>query len=153
MVIRKDKVSEMAHYSDKKILPYTPQRLFDIVIDIDKYQEFLPWCKHSEVIDRMPDQNKLYASVSVGYLFYSEMYVSKVIYEKNKRIEAIYVDGPFKDLKTLWEFKSMGEGACELSFTVDFEFNTSVLNTVAEHLQDQISTKMVDAFVKRAESL
>ncbi len=140
----------MPQFHDQKILPYSPQQLFDIVLDIDKYAEFLPWCRSSEVIDHIHDQKKLYASVTAGYLIYSEMYVSKVTYETPHKISAEYVDGPFKNLTTTWQFLPHKQG-CELIFDVDFEFSTSLLNRIAEHVLDQISSHMVDAFITRAQ--
>ena len=142
----------MVHYTEQKILPFTPEHLFNVVIDVDQYDTFLPWCRHSEVIDHIPDQNKLYASVTAGYLIYSEMYVSKVTYEKPNTIRAEYVDGPFKNLSTTWTFLDHQDG-CDLRFVVDFEFANTVLNSIAEHVLDQISTRMVEAFINRAHEL
>lgn len=142
----------MPHYDDEKVLPYTPEQLFNIVLDIDSYQEFLPWCRRSEVLDHLPDQKKLYASVTAGYLIYSEMYVSKVTYEKSSFINAEYIDGPFKNLYTNWKFSPHPHG-CKLQFIVEFEFSQSLLNTIAEHVLDQISRHMVDAFINRARVL
>lgn len=150
----------MPEYKTKKVLGYSPQQLFDMVLDVDRYEDFLPWCRRSEVIDHLKDQNKLYASVTAGYMIYSEMYVSKVTYERHnerhKWIKAEYIEGPFKNLKTTWQFDSViidDQEHCDLMFDVVFEFSASVLNTLANHVLDQISSTMVDAFIARAEDL
>ena len=151
-ILRNQAYQPMPHYQDKKILPYQPEQLFDMVLDINAYKDFLPWCRRSEIIDHIPEKNVLYASVTAGYLVYSEMYVSKVTYEKPRKIHAEYVEGPFKTLYTSWTFEEHPKG-CELQFEVHFEFSASVLNALASHVLDQISTRMVEAFVRRAQYL
>ena len=142
----------MPEFKDKRLLPFTPKQLYDIVLDIDQYPVFLPWCTRSEIVDRFPDENKLYASVSAGHTLYSETYLSKVTFQENERVEASYIEGPFDNLHTIWQFKEHDQG-CELDFFVAFEFNKSILNVVANHMIDQVTEKMVEAFVKRAETL
>ncbi len=142
----------MPEFRDNRLLPFSAQHIYDIVLDIEKYPEFLPWCTRSEIVERFPGDNKLYASVSAGYTLYSETYLSKVTFEENKRIDAHYIEGPFKNLNTIWQFKDHKKG-CELDFFVAFEFNKGILNTVAQHMIDQVTEKMVEAFVMRAQHL
>lgn len=142
----------MPQFKDQKFLPFTPNQLYHMVLDIETYPDFLPWCTRSEIVERLHDENKLYASVSAGYAFYSETYLSKVLFQEPQRIEATYIEGPFKNLHTLWLFKEHPKG-CDLLFSVDFEFETGLLNSVAKHMFTQVTEKMVDAFVKRAYEL
>ncbi|NCP62823.1 MAG: type II toxin-antitoxin system RatA family toxin [Alphaproteobacteria bacterium] len=142
----------MPRFQDKHSLPFTPKQLYDIVLDIEKYPDFLPWCTRSEIIERLDEEGKLYASVSAGYALYSETYLSKVFFQDAKRIEATYIEGPFKNLHTLWLFNEHPKG-CELLFSVDFEFETGLLNTVAKHMFTQVTEKMVEAFIQRAHAL
>ena len=142
----------MPEFKETRILSFPPKVLYDIVLDIEKYPDFLPWCTRSEIVERFPGENKLYASVSAGYALYSETYLSKVTFADNERIEACYIEGPFKNLNTLWQFKEHTQG-CALDFHVSFEFNKGILNTVANHMIDQVTEKMVEAFINRAHSL
>ena len=142
----------MPEFRDHRLLPFHPKVLYDVVLDIERYPDFLPWCTRSEVVERFHGENKLYASVSAGYALYSETYLSKVTFQENQRIEANYIEGPFEKLHTLWEFKEHQEG-CELDFFVAFEFNKGILNTVANTMIDQVTEKMVEAFVARAHTL
>ncbi len=142
----------MPEFRDNRLLPFPPKILYDIVLDIDQYPDFLPWCTRSEIVERFPGEDKLYASVSAGYALYSETYLSKVTFQENQRIEANYIEGPFDNLHTIWQFKEHPDG-CELDFFVAFEFNKGILNTVANHMIDQVTEKMVEAFVARAHSL
>lgn len=142
----------MTEYYDKRVLPFTPQQMYDIVLDIERYPEFLPWCTRAEIVDRMPDENKLYASVSAGYTLYSETYLSKVTFIKNRQIEACYIEGPFENLETKWTFEPH-VGGCELEFFVEFEFSKSLLNQVANQMVNHVTGKMVEAFIERAHRL
>tara|TARA_R110002095_G_scaffold163758_4_gene141919 strand:+ start:515 stop:949 length:435 start_codon:yes stop_codon:yes gene_type:complete len=142
----------MPQFKDSQLLPFTPKQLYDMVLDIEMYPDFLPWCTRSEIVERLDQDNKLYASVSAGYALYSETYLSKVTFQENAKIEATYIEGPFKNLQTLWLFNGHPKG-CDLLFSVDFEFEAGLLNTVAKHMFTQVTEKMVDAFVKRAQTL
>ena len=142
----------MPQFKDNQVLPFTPKQLYDMVLDIEKYPDFLPWCSRSEIIDRLDEDGKLYASVSAGYALYSESYLSKVTFQDSKKIEATYIEGPFKNLHTLWQFEEHSKG-CDLLFSVDFEFETGLLNAVANHMFAEVTEKMIEAFVKRAYSL
>jgi coenzyme Q-binding protein COQ10 len=135
-------------YRDQRFVPYTPQQVFDVVLDIDRYQEFLPWCVASEVLDVYPEENKLFASVTAGYALYGETYVSKVTFKKYNWIEARYIEGPFEHLETRWILTPQPQG-CLLEFYVSFAFKKGLMNTLASHMMDQVSTKMVKAFVQR----
>ncbi|HBN22374.1 MAG TPA: ubiquinone-binding protein [Holosporales bacterium] len=142
----------MPQFKDNQLLPFTPQQLYAMVLDIEKYPDFLPWCTRSEIIERLDGENKLYASVSAGYALYSETYLSKVLFQDAKKIEATYIEGPFKNLHTLWRFNENPKG-CEILFSVDFEFEAGLLNSVAKYMFTQVTEKMVEAFVERAHVL
>jgi coenzyme Q-binding protein COQ10 len=137
----------MPHFSDERILPYSPQQLYDLVIDIESYPDFLPWCVDARITQQDPDY--LLADVTAGYLFLTETYTSKVTYDPYYAIQAEYIKGPFKHLRNDWEFISHPQG-CELKFYVDFEFANGFFNKLANHVLIEVTERMVEAFIARA---
>ena len=138
-------------HSEVKFLNHKPEDLFNLVSDIKKYPEFLPWCLGSRV--KIINQNNLRADLIVGFKIYREVFKSNVILNKNKfEINVEYLDGPFENLNNFWSFKKKNNG-CEISFLVDFTFNKRILNSVLETFFSEAVKKMVNAFEKRANYL
>ena len=138
----------MPHFSDERILPYLPQQLYDLVIDIESYPDFLPWCVDARITQR--DADYLIADVTAGYLFLTETYTSKVTYDPYYAIQAEYIKGPFKHLINCWEFLPHPQG-CELKFYVDFEFSNGFFNKLANHVLIEVTERMVASFITRAQ--
>lgn len=138
----------MPRFQDHKILPYTPQQMYDLVIDIKKYPEFLPWCVSSQV--RQKNEQEIVASLTIGYQLLHETFLSRVTFDSAKWIKVHYIRGPFKHLDNEWQFIQHGENACEVLFYVDFEFNVGLFNNIANRMFFEISQKMVRAFEDRA---
>jgi coenzyme Q-binding protein COQ10 len=140
----------MPHFRDDRIVPYSPQHLYDLVLDIEKYPEFLPWCVDTKILEK--SDTKLYASMTAGIHLISATCVCKVTSEPGRSIRTDYIDGPFKRLHNEWLFLPHPEG-CDIRFYVDFEFSTGILNRLSQYLLIEVTEKMVEAFLKRAESL
>lgn len=141
----------MPRHSEKRILPYTPEQLFDLVADVARYPEFLPWCKAARILEQ--SQTALTADLVIGYKIFSEKFRSEVKLARPRAIEVRYLSGPLSHLKNSWEFASKGKKSCELSFEVDFDFHSSLLGAAMEMFFDKALTKMVGAFEARAEQL
>ncbi len=138
-------------HSEIKFINHKPEDLYNLVLDIKKYPEFLPWCLGSRV--KKIDENNLKADLIVGFKIYREVFKSNVILNKNKfEIQVEYLDGPFKNLNNFWSFKNKNKG-CEVNFLVDFTFSKRILNTVLENFFSEAVRKMVRAFEERANSL
>lgn len=138
----------MPQYHDRRVLAYSPQQLYDLVIDVKAYPEFLPWCQKA-IIDSRESTDTFVATLQVGYLFARERYTSMVSGDGTHRIQASYVHGPFKHLKNLWTFLEHPSG-CDLNFHVEFEFSRKILNKLANHVLLEVTENMVDAFIRRA---
>ena len=94
----------MTKHFEKRIVPYNPKNMFDLVLDIEKYPEFLPWCLASRVI--VNNKEFILADLMIGFQVFREKFRSNVKYDpKNMIIEVSYEDGPFKFLTNKWEFK------------------------------------------------
>lgn len=138
----------MPKHAEKRILPYTPQQLFDLVADVGRYPDFLPWCKAVRIVHQ--DKKSLTADLVIGYKIFSEKFRSEVSLNRPNSIEVNYLSGPLSHLSNRWEFSAKGKKACELSFEVDFDFRSSLLGGVMEMFFDKALMKMVAAFESRA---
>jgi coenzyme Q-binding protein COQ10 len=139
----------MPSHQETKILPYTPQQMFDLVADIESYPQFLPWCTSARIIRREGDM--VIAELKIGYKMFSERFVSNVTLDKeNKKIQVSYVSGPLKTLRNEWGFASDGKKKCRINFFVHFEFSNPLLAAMMNMFFDVAFVKMVGSFEKRA---
>ena len=136
---------------EKRILPYTAEQMFDLVADVDKYPEFLPWVVATRV--RRDSDTELVADMLVGFKAIREKFTSKVTKDRPERIEVTYVDGPLRDLRNSWQFAPREDGGCEIDFCVDFTFRNAVFEALAGQYFDRAFRKMVGAFEQRAAEL
>jgi coenzyme Q-binding protein COQ10 len=141
----------MPTHSEKKILSYTPRQLFELIADVARYPEFLPWCKAARILER--DEEGLTADLVIGYGIFSEKFRSRVLLDPPRKIEVRYLSGPLSHLRNQWEFKPKGKAACELSFEVDFDFHSAFLRGAMEVFFDKAILKMVASFEARAAQL
>lgn len=132
-------------------LPYSAGQMFDLVADVGRYQEFLPWVIATRV--RSNTETEMVADMLVGFKALREKFTSRVEKEWPHRIEVFYLDGPMKDLDNLWLFRSMPGGGCEVDFRVEFTFRNAVFEALAGQYFDRAFRKMVAAFEARAHQL
>ena len=126
-----------------------------MVLDIEKYPEFIPWCLGSKVYEKKDkgDTVEIIADLTIGKSFFKETYKSFVTY--NKSTDTIYVtniEGPLKHLENKWFFKDLGDSS-EVEFQVDFELKNKILNLLMNKSFDLGLIKIADAFQKRADEL
>ena len=126
-----------------------------MVLDIEKYPEFVPWCLDSKIHDKIDkgDKVEIRADLTIGKSFFKDTYKSFVIY--NKSVDSIHVtniDGPLKHLENEWLFKQDGDFS-EVEFHVDFELKNKILNVLMIKSFDIGLKKIADAFEKRAINL
>jgi coenzyme Q-binding protein COQ10 len=132
-------------------LPYSSEEMFDLVADVGRYAEFLPWVVATRI--RSNSETEMVADMLVGFKALRERFTSRVLKNRPQRIEVIYVDGPLKDLDNVWQFDSLPEGGCEVHFCVDFAFKNVMFQALAGQYFDRAFRKMVTAFEARAEEL
>jgi len=145
----------MPTHAEKRVLPYTPEQLFDLVADIEKYPEFLPWCVATRIRERKgePGSETLISDMVIGFKMFREKFTSKVVCDKPQRIDVTYTEGPFKYLNNHWVFEPAGEGKCEIDFFVDFEFKSKLFQKAIGVVFNEAVKKMISAFEKRADTL
>jgi len=136
----------------KKNLPYNAVDLFDIVIDIEKYSDFIPWCSKSKIISKK--RNKIIADLVISYKFINETFRSYVDYDKKKlSIYINYTEGPLKSLITSWKFNKITNKKTEVIFDIEIKFKFWVFNNLLKKFFSQIEKKMINAFEKRAKEI
>ena len=141
--------------SSKKeiIINHSASNLYDIVLDIEKYPHFIPWCK--EIIIKSKSKNKIYADMIVNYnLFSPKKFTSHVLYDSKKLIiKTKYIDGPLKNLNTKWTFIEIESKKTKINFYISFEFKKFLHQKLAEFFFNLIENTMIDSFKKRADKI
>jgi coenzyme Q-binding protein COQ10 len=137
----------MPTHAERQILPYRPEQLFDLVADVAKYPEFLPWCVAARVRSRTATE--LMADMTIGYGPFRESFSSRDTLDRPGRIDVRYTKGPFKYLNNHWLFLPHPVGT-EVDFFVDFEFNNRLLQAAIGAVFNEAVRRMVAAFHKRA---
>ncbi len=136
------------HY-ERKLIPHPIATIYGVVANVDKYREFVPWCKSSTVISSSGDH--LTAELEVGFNIFSERYISKVEMREPNMVSAISTDtNVFEYLKTEWKFTPANDPKTTwVTFQVDFQFKSAVYNELSKLFLQEVITKMVKAFETR----
>ena len=140
--------------SKKEIeLNHNANDLYNIVLKIEEYPDYIPWCSNIKITERK--KNEIKAIMIVNYKFFPiQKFTSKVVYDlKNKKIKTSYVDGPLKDLFTTWEFIQLENNKAKVVFVVGFEFNNFIHQKLAELFFPLIEVKMMNSFIERANNI
>jgi coenzyme Q-binding protein COQ10 len=128
--------------------------MFALVADVERYPEFLPWCVGLRIIERDDAARTITADMIVAYKVFRERFRSRVKLDpRSKRIEAAYVDGPFRNLENRWRFTDKPEGGSTIDFEIAFEFKNFLLQATAQAVFDKAFSRMSEAFVKRADEV
>ena len=145
----------MPSHSEVKFLPYAPELMYGLVADVAKYPEFLPWTSAARVRTRRPitGGEVMEADLVISFKVFREKFGSRVtLLPQEGRILTEYIDGPFRHLKSVWQFRP-AEGGCEVDFSVDFEFKNPILAGIIGLVFNEAMQRVVRAFEARAASL
>jgi coenzyme Q-binding protein COQ10 len=141
----------MPKHSETRTLPWSADQMYDLVADVGRYGEFLPWV--SGVRIKSNSDTEMVADLLVGFKAIKEKFTSRVTKDRPRLIRVDYLDGPMKYLHNEWTFRDRADGGCDIDFMVDFQFKSRVFEAIAGQVFDRALTKMTDAFVARAEAL
>jgi coenzyme Q-binding protein COQ10 len=141
----------MPRHSETRHLPYTPDQLFDMVADVGRYDEFLPWVVAVRI--RSSSETEMLADLVVGFNAFKERFTSRVTKERPGRICVDYIEGPLKFLHNEWRFDAAPEGGTNVHFAVDFAFKSRLFETLAGQMFDRALRRMTGAFETRAAEL
>jgi coenzyme Q-binding protein COQ10 len=137
----------MPTHAERRVVPYSPEQLFDLVADVGSYPKFLPWCVGARVRSRTETQ--LLADLTIGFGPFRESFTSRVTLDRPHRVVVKYENGPFRYLNNQWDFSPRGSGA-EVAFFVEFEFRSRILRAAIGVVFNEAVRRMVNAFLKRA---
>ena len=137
----------MPRHSETRALPYSAAQMFDLVADVDRYDEFLPWIQATRIVGR--EGNVVTAELVVGFKMVRERFTSRVTLDRPGHIHVDYISGPLRYLKNDWTFRDT-PGGCEIDFTVDFEFRNFLFERLAGAFFGEAFRRMVASFEARA---
>lgn len=132
-------------------LEYKASDLYNIVLDLEKYPIYIPWCSNITILKI--SKNRIKANMIVNYkLFPSQKFTSNVFFDSKKLlIKTNYINGPLRDLKTEWEFLEIKKNTCRVLFSVRFKFKSFFYQKISELFFPLIEKKMMESFIKRAQ--
>lgn len=146
----------MPTHSETRQLPYTAQEMYDLVADVAKYPQFLPWCAAARIRRTYAEgmAEVMEADLVISFKVFREKFGSRVtLWPADLVIDTEYLDGPFKFLKSQWRFTDRPDGGCDVAFFVDFEFKNVVLQKVIGVVFNEAMQRIVKAFETRAAAL
>jgi coenzyme Q-binding protein COQ10 len=140
----------MPTHAERQVVPYSPEQLFDLVADVARYPEFLPWCVAARIRSRR--ERELIADLTIGFGPFRESFTSRVTLERPHRVRVAYENGPFRYLNNQWTFTAEARG-CQVDFFVEFEFRSRILQAAIGVVFNEAVRRMVNAFLKRARDM
>ena len=136
---------------------YYPLELVEnLILDIDNYKEFLPWCTNSKIISKKKNKDsiEIIADLEIGYSFAKDVYTSNVKYDIiKKKIIVNAIDGPLKILENIWILNQISKNECEVEFFINLELKNVILNKMLDKMFDIGFEKILNSFEKRAKFL
>lgn len=147
----------MPKHSENRVMPYSASQMYDLVADVARYPEFLPWTAAARIRSRIPvsdGSEVMEADLVISFKVFRERFGSRVtLWPADRRIRTEYLDGPFRYMHSTWEFRDRPEGGCEVRFDVDFEFRNAILQKIIGVVFDEAMRRVVRAFEARAVQL
>ena len=140
----------MPTHAESRFIPYAAEQLFDLVADVGRYPQFLPWCVGARVRSR--SEMELVADLTIGFGPFRESFTSRVALDRPGAIKVRYENGPFRYLNNYWTFVPEGRG-CRVDFYVDFEFRSRILQAAIGVVFHEAVRRMVNAFQVRARTV
>jgi coenzyme Q-binding protein COQ10 len=142
----------MPTHAEQRVLPYRVEQMFELVADIERYPEFLPWCVACRITRR--EGNVIWGDLMVGFKVFRESFTSRVTLDHPDRIDVEYINGPFRYLNNHWLFIPSDDGQwTTIDFYIDFEFRSRMLQKVAGTVFNEAVKRMVGAFEHRADAI
>ncbi len=145
----------MPTHAETRTLPYSADQMYALVADVASYPDFLPWCAAARIRSSSPEgaAEVMLADLVISFKVFRERFGSRVVlYPETRHIDTEYLDGPFKYMKSTWDFKDVA-GGCEVEFFVDFEFRNLILQKAIGLVFNEAMHRIVAAFEARAREL
>jgi len=133
------------------LVEFTCARMFALVDEVESYPAFLPWCSAATVEHR--DERVTRATVHIDYRMVKVSFATENAKLRNERIDMRLLSGPFRRLNGAWRFTPLGDRACKVQLELHYEFASRLLEKVVGPVFDHIANSLVDAFVRRAQTV
>lgn len=130
------------------IVPYTDQAMFDLVRDINRYAEFLPWCSQAAILQETADE--IIGQIEINHLGFRQAFSTRNQLNPPHHMSLELQEGPFKTFHGNWQFQSLGNEACKVSLTLQFAFSNFLMQAAFGKTFEQIANTLVDSFCQRA---
>lgn len=147
----------MPRHEETRHLPYTARQMYDLVADVARYPEFLPWTSAArirKVTPQIDGSEVMEADLVISFKVFRERFGSRVVlWPAVRKIDTEYLDGPFRHMRSNWSFADREDGGCNVSFFVDFEFKNAILQALIGVVFDEAMRRVVKAFEARAAAL
>lgn len=146
----------MPQFETHRLVKHSPDRMYDLVADVEKYPQFLPLCEALVIRSRKERDGKtlLVADMTVGYKAIRETFTTQVLLNPAERaIDVKYIDGPFKYLDNRWRFEAYAEGGSAIHFFIEYEFKNRLLGAVMGSMFDRAFRMFAEAFETRADKI
>jgi coenzyme Q-binding protein COQ10 len=147
----------MPRHSETRHLPYTAHQMYDLVADVARYPEFLPWTAAARIrsVTPEPDGSEVMeADLVISFKVFRERFGSRVVlWPEVMKIDTEYLDGPFRFMRSNWAFTDRDGGGSDVCFFVDFEFKNAILQALIGVVFDEAMRRVVRAFEARAAEL
>ena len=130
---------------------FTAQEMFDLVVDVASYPQFLPWCDQTHILNT--EEDGMTARIGMAFGGLHKSFTTRNTHIPGRQVQLSLIDGPFKQLDGVWNFIPLGEEqACRVELKLSYSFD-SVFGALVGPVFDRIAATLVDAFVKRAEAV
>lgn len=146
----------MPKHHEHRHMPYSAQQIYDLVADVERYPEFLPWTAAARIRSRSPIEGGevMEADLVISFKVFRERFGSRVtLYPARRHIDTEYIDGPFRHMMSSWTVAENPDGGCIVDFHVDFEFKNMILQRIIGVVFDEAMRRVVGAFERRAKVL
>ena len=146
----------MPQFETRRQVPHSPEQMYALVADVERYPEFLPLCEGLVVRSRKERDGKelLVADMTVGYKAIRETFTTQVLLNPAEQaIDVKYIDGPFRYLDNRWRFEPVSGGGCSVHFFIDYEFKSRILSAMMGAMFDRAFRLFAEAFEKRADAI
>ncbi len=138
-------------FEETRLLPVSAEAMYDLVMDIESYPAFVPWVSGAEILTREPSELSAELTIELAGMHYKFQTVDQ--FSPHNLVEIRLLSGPFRFLESIWEFKEVDGSSCEVHFSIEFEFQSTMLDIVASPLFGAACKTMVRTFEKRALSI
>ncbi len=146
----------MPQFQTSRSVAHSANDMFDLVVDVERYPEFVPLCEALRITSRTHEgaHEVITARMTVAYKMLRESFTSRAVLDREaKVIRVAYLDGPFRHLENVWTFRPLGEASCEVGFSIAYEFRSRILQSLMGAAFDKAFRKFAAAFEARADEV